>query len=113
MYVKSHGEDKEPRFVVLFTPCQEAPEAIILLQYSESSLDLYGSVHAEKYTSPRGDTFFGFFLLAAHCFGELYPSVLILSLEALILERTTGAALTDVTALLHRIAIIRPCIFVV
>ena len=30
LYVKSHGKDKEPRFVVLFTPCKEAPEAIIL-----------------------------------------------------------------------------------
>lgn len=38
MYVKSNGEDKEPRFVVRFTPRKEAPKAEILLQYPENAL---------------------------------------------------------------------------
>ena len=106
MYVKSHGEDKEPRFVVLFTPGQEAPEAVILLQNAENSLYLYRSVHAENYSFGGRDALLGLFLLAAHCFGELYLPVLVLSLEALLPVRATGAALTDVIALCHGKAVI-------
>ena len=48
LYVKSHGKDEEPRFVVLFTSGQEASEAVILLQYPENTFDLNGPVHAQE-----------------------------------------------------------------
>ena len=51
LYVKSHGKDKEPCFIVLFPPCKESPEAVILFQNTENSLDLYRAVHAEEYAS--------------------------------------------------------------
>ena len=113
MYVKSHGKDEEPRFVVLFTPCKEAPEAVILLQNAENSLDLNGAVHAQENSFGSRDPFLGLFLLAAHGFGELDLSVIILSLEALIPERATGAAFANIIAFGHRKSIISLYVLIV
>ena len=77
---------------------EKASEIAVLLQYSESTFNLNGTVHTQQYSFFGSDTFSRFRLLLRHCFGEFDLAVFVLSLVTFFAMAAAFAAFAYVMA---------------